>query len=634
MKTGQKSRALRKALRGASKRRAVLLACAVVVGAGGALGVGGCGGARGAEEPPVPALSGSPAAQAELRALLQRFAGGAREERVALRPALEGFRRRHPRDPLARVAEAHLAWIALDEGDLARAEATAAPLAQKEPGTTRDLAQVVQGAALRRRGRAREAYAALRPLVGKLIDSYVRALLNEEAVTAASDAGLWRPAIDLAGVWLRESTDDERPAAAARIAALIRKAPPEELVRQLRGRQAAVPENLPAAEVELRRLLSERLAMVARERKDARLAQELLATSGPLLGAQGDAVAQLAAGATRARVGAPTVGLLLSVRTPETRRRSVEAAAGVAFGLGLLGQSDRALSPVRLVSRDDGAAEDDRTAEALTSLSAEGAAVLIGGFDRGQATAAAAFARSAEMPVLLLHPPDPGIAQGPFVFVLGEDPARVSAALVAALAARGARPAALVAAADALGAASKPAGVAVALSCDGPVEERTLRLAGVQALAITGGSSCAERALEAAGNLGLRVALGLETGSAAPAGALVATAGRFPFSTASTDAALAPWLKAHSTPPGWWAALGRDAGVLARSGVEGLPARGTEDPAEVKARRRTAAEAVARAEATLWTTEAKGFGGTRALPRTLGAREAAEPAGGADGRGR
>jgi hypothetical protein len=109
---------------------------------------------------------------------------------------------------------------------------------------------------------------------------------------------------------------------------------------------------------------------------------------------------------------------------------------------------------------------------------------------------------------------------------------------------------------------------------------------------------------------------------------LVATAGRFPFARGAPDAAIGPWLQTNPTPPGWWAALGRDAGVLARAGVERLPTQSTEDPALVKARRRAAAEAVTRAEAALWTTEAKGFGGGQALPRTIGAREADVPAAG------
>lgn len=584
----------------------------------------GCGGARGGlGEPPVPALSSSTRAQVELRRLLQRFAAAPRDERAALQAELVAFRRRYAGDPLNRLVDAHLAWIALEKGDLARAESLAAELRAGLPGVPRDIAQVVQGAALRRRGRPREAFTTLRPLVGKLIDAYARALLNVEVVTAATEAGRFTEAIKLADVWLREIGDEERAAARAGIQALLPRMPPEVLSRALRERQAAQQEDIPESELLLRTLLAERLAAVALEKKDVRLAQELLATSGPLLGAQGDRIAQLAAGATTARVGVATVGLLISARTPEARRRAVEAAAGVSFGLGLLSANGGDAGKVRVVSRDDaGEAGEDRTLEALSALTAEGAAVLITGFDRGQSTATAAFARAQEIPVLLLHPPDPGAVSGPFVFVLGEEPTRVGEALVAALAAEGARKVALVGDAETVGAASKPAGVTVALSCDGPMDERTLRLAGAQGLALNGDDGCAERAMEAMGALRLRAAFGLEALGAAPAGSLVAGAGRVPFAGAARDADAAAWLKAQVEPPSWWAALGRDAAVLAQAGLARLPAKGTEDPAEVKARRREVTEGVAQASAALWTTEARGFEGKQRMGREIRVGEA------------
>jgi hypothetical protein len=54
--------------------------------------------------------------------------------------------------------------------------------------------------------------------------------------------------------------------------------------------------------------------------------------------------------------------------------------------------------------------------------------------------------------------------------------------------------------------------------------------------------------------------------------------------------------------------------------VQVLPAQGTADPLEVKARHRRAADTLAAAEADLWTTDARGFGGERRLPRQIGVR--------------
>ncbi|HSN96750.1 MAG TPA: hypothetical protein VLS89_00585, partial [Candidatus Nanopelagicales bacterium] len=233
------------------------LGAALVLGLCSLACAAACGGSgEGALESPDPLLSASNAAQVELRRLLQRFAAASPDERTALEPDLIAFRARHPRDPLVRVADAHLAWIALEEGRLRHAESLAAQLMAGPPGATRDLAQVVRGATLRRSGRPADAFAALRPLVGKLIDSYARSLLNQEVVTAATESGAFRAAIELADVWLRDVPDDERPAARARITELLQRIPRAELARALRERQAAQPEDIPPSELLLRTLLA------------------------------------------------------------------------------------------------------------------------------------------------------------------------------------------------------------------------------------------------------------------------------------------------------------------------------------------------------------------------------------------
>ncbi len=592
------------------------IASAALLALGAAITVVGCGAQDGAAAM-SPALGGSPAAQAELHRILSRFESGARAERIALEPELLAFRDRYAGDDLARVAAAHLAWLALERGDLRRAEALAAEVEAGGPGPTADLARVLRGAALRRAGKPRPAFGVLRPLVSKMIDAYVRSLLNEEVTAAAMEAGAWTQAVELMSVWLREADDDDRAAVRAQIGALLRKVPIAHLVSAMRAGQAAGEVVDP--QVDLRSLVAERLAIVARERRDVALAKELLDRAGALLGSQGDAISELAAGAGTARVEPPTVGLLLSTRTSESRRRGVEMAAGVAHGLGLL----RPGSDARLVSRDDGG--EGSIDEALSSLTAEGAAVLIAGSDRDQATAVARFARANAIPVLLVHPPEPAALDGAFVFVVGEEPARGIEVLAAALAERGAKPAALVggeAAGGAPAAALAERGVALALPCDGTFDPRALRPPAIRGVILAGDAPCAEQALRAAPRT-VTIALGFEAAVPPPPGSLVATAGLFPFVAAPSGApaALGVWLATHPSPPSFWAALGRDAGVLAWAGVQRLPKTGTEDPAEVKARRLAATSAVSRATAELWTTTATGFGGKRVLPRGVAYRE-------------
>ncbi|WP_437905418.1 hypothetical protein WME95_45140 [Sorangium sp. So ce327] len=631
------------------------IAAAALLALAAATAGAGCG-AQDGGAPVSPALAGSPAAQAELRPLLSRFANGAHAERIALEPELLAFRGRHASDDLARVATVHLAWIALERGDLPRAEALAGEVEAAGRSAVGDLARVIRGAALRRAGKPRPAFGVLRPLVSKMIDPYVRALLNEEVTAAAMEAGAWTQAIELMSVWLRETDDDRRAAVRAQIGAQLREVPIDHLVRALRAGRATG--EVVSPEVDLRSLVAERLAIVARERRDVALAKELLDRADAALGTQRDAIFELAAGAGAARVEPPTVGLLLSTRTAASRRRGVEIAAGVAHGLGLL----RPGSDARLVSRDDGG--EGSVDEALNSLTAEGAAVLIAGSDREQATEAAKFARTHAIPVLLVHPPEPAALDGAFVFVVGEEPARSIEVLAAALAERGAKPVALVggdadvrkdaaptpagAAGAAAGAAPPGAtgatplaerGIALALPCDGTFDARVLRPPAIRGMVLAGDARCADQALRAAPR-SVTIALAFETAIAPPPGSLVATAGLFPLLAAPSGAqpppgagdpgaapasgaaaALAAWLATHPSPPSFWAALGRDAGVLAWAGVQRLPKTGTEDPAEVKARRLAAASAMSTASAELWTTAASGFGGRRVLPRVIGYRE-------------
>jgi hypothetical protein len=139
------------------------------------------------------------------------------------------------------------------------------------------------------------------------------------------------------------------------------------------------------------------------------------------------------------------------------------------------------------------------------------------------------------------------------------------------------------------------------------------------------GASCAREAMRAAAGPKIRFAATFEAtllgALPLPKGSLVSTAGIFPLDAATLPASLAPWMADHAAGPGWWAGLGHDAAVLAWAGVQALPQQGTEDPREVTARRAQAAQALGEASAGLWTSEARGFGGARVLPRSIGVRE-------------
>ncbi|HVK62887.1 MAG TPA: hypothetical protein VM694_00340, partial [Polyangium sp.] len=392
---------------------------------------GACGGSRSDAIAPTVPLSSSIEAQTELRGIEASFAQSSRAERQALEDRLLAFQARFPKDALGPVADVMLAWIALERGDLSRATelSSRAETQTKSVGTTAELARMIQGAALRRSGKAEAALGKLLPLLGKLIDPHARTFLNEETTASAIGAKRHDQAIELMLVWLHEASLEERAEVRSKLAELLASIPPAALAPILEERRKQHPEPL-HEELEVQKTLIERLSGAAISARDQQLARRLLVAAMPLLGTSADEIAELAAGAAGARVEAPTLGLVLPTRSLEARRRGTQVISGVMSGLGLPG------SAARLVTRDD-LGRDTGIEDALEGLGADGAAIVIAGVDREEATIAAKFAERESIPVVLLHPPAPDVADSAFVFVVGEEPERVRKALVGALPAKG-----------------------------------------------------------------------------------------------------------------------------------------------------------------------------------------------------
>lgn len=583
-----------------------------------ALLLGGCGAGGAQGEAPVPVLSSSPEAQEAFRVLVGRFSLGTPEGRLAMEKELSAFVDRFPNDQQSRLAAALLAWVAMERGSFQRALSLARRVQGQGAGTAHDLAATVEGAVLRRQGAAEAALLKLRPLVSKLIDDYARMFFNEEIVSAALSSRHYALSLNLMSVWLREAALNQRGYVRGRIAAMLTDVPTAAILSALERRIAA-GSGEGTAEHEYQTLLAERLAAIALKERDAKLAQELLSKAGPLLGDKGEAVAELSAGVTKARVEAPTVGLLLSLRTAAVRRRGAELSAGVMVGLGLPG------SGARLVSRDDGGTAEGIDA-ALQSLSAEGAAILIAGLDGVDAERAASFAKAQGIPVVLATPPRSALDPKGFVFVTGPDPAEVRAGLVEALKNRGTGEAALI--------AEKPAGGEVidvgttipgaamfadVHFCEEPLDFPAWKNLSVGAVVIDADVECQRWAIASIAGRKLRMAFGFEAlGEGLPVGSLVAAAGRYPVvAQAMTSPWLKPWLRYRAKAPSFWAGLGHDAAVLSWMGVRSLPAKGTEDPKEVAERRKAALSSLESAKGELWTTHASGFEGRRRLSRML-----------------
>jgi hypothetical protein len=560
----------------------------------------GCGG-----NPTIDPSRIELAGDLEAQKLLARFRlvweSGEDAERRALEPELLAYLERRGSDPTARPVSVMAAVLLVERGELERSTRLVRIAELGPPGPTRDMANVVLGAVERRRGQPVRALERLDPLYGRIIDGPTRTLLNEELLRSAVDAERFDRAALFLRAWLREAPRSARRAIAIEAEALLDAFPAEPLLAELSSERAASEPDAILSE-----LLATHLAEVVLEREDSALARTLLDTAGNLIAERTDAVARIAARGAAVRLDRNTIGLLLPRRAEHLERRALGVASGLSFALGLPG------GRARLLTRDD-AGSLDGVSDALTLLQAEGAAVIVAGYERDEADRVASHAERTGLPVLLLSAPSKRPRPDGPVFVVGEDTSRVRSLLVDALVARGRESIAILA--DERDAASLPssARIVAVQPCGVPLD--FLRTAGARALIVDGDAACA-RDMRERGAVDVLAAFGLDARDAGPG--LHATAGWVHASERSGASPLAAWRKTGRDEPSWWTALGHDAGALARAAVEALgveaPADGTASQASLGA---SVVRDLARTEASLWTTDARGFAGGRELERRV-----------------
>lgn len=577
----------------------------------------GCGGSSSTNRP-TSVLTYSIDAKSSFQAARRAWERSDASSRGAVAPQLREHVRVWRTDPTARPANAMLALLALDAGDLATAWKLAEGARGARPGVVRDDADVVRGAVLLRRGDARRAIALLRPLDGKIIDAHFRDAFDAELADAAVRTGDAPRAISAMRRWLRRTPRAEAAAVRERIAALVALMDEKTLVFSLTEPLPEEDDDVVVGE------LAARLARLARERRDAVLARFLLERVPDRLGADADPLASIAARASGAVVAPRTIGLLVSTRRTELTRRGVEVASGIAHALreaapGSLAAVDRDQVRATLLVRD---AQADLAAvpDAVARLAADGAGVVIAGFDRAEADAVARYATTVHLPIVLLTPPSVPPPEGGRIFVVGEDGRRAREALLAALGgAQHARVAVLASDPGEVGATEAAAGASVVAvqPCGASLE--FARAADADAVVVDGGPDCARDAIgHAEGRRReLTLAFGLDAGTEEAAEGFLARAGKVPV-RGEVQGSIAMWRAPSAVGPGWWAALGHDAGLLASAAL--VEAGGTgvaRDAVAVEARRAAIAAVLARVERPLWTTSSSGFGGGRVLSRSI-----------------
>ena len=584
-----------------------------------------CGGRSASEPAPTAALASSRGAQEAFRPLKQRFVSSDEAGRARLEPNLAWFVATYPKDGLAPLAKLYLGLIAVGRGNAAAARQVAHGVAAGQSGTTRDLAELLDGAILLKQNAASQALERFMPLIGKLIDPYARMLLDEHIVAAAIGSSRWYEAVAYMDLWLRDATEDTAIAVRGQVSKSLEGIPVQALELMLQAMRADAART--GYGVEIKKALVARLSAVALEKQDAELARRLVdsTSTSQALGDAAEGLEELASSSGAATVDGRTIGLLVSTGQSHLGGRAAEVLAGVVDALRLAGD---AADHVKLTTRDERNAS--RTELALFALASQGASILIAGLDPAQADIAAKFAERTRIPVLLLSPIAADKEPPPPAFVLGESSDKVAQALVQALASHGARSVAPIGGPPPA-AAGKVTFVEPTSCSAQPSQAGTMqfpidswRAKRVDSLLVLGDASCgAEVVATALGQRlnNLRIAVGLEAAELAAEPTrmplLLASSGSFPLRRSDSSSALYGFKKRHGRPASFWAALGHDAAVLARAALRSLPIDRAEDAPEVEARHRTATGALGNVDAELWSTAARGFGSRTVIAREV-----------------
>jgi hypothetical protein len=587
----------------------------------------GCARRPASDVAPAATLASTRQAQEAFRPLRQRWTVSNREQRKKLEPDLVSFVNRHPKDGVVPLANVYLALIAVDRGDMARADALVRITLSGPDGTTRDLAEVAHAAILRRTGEPLQALDRLVPLIGKLIDPYARVLFDEELVGAAVAAPRWYEAVAYLDIWLRDAHEVDAVTVHAQVEQVLKVIPSDALERML---QVMTSERSRTGYGnELRQMIGTRLAAVAVEQGDTELARRLVDTNAATAAVTdvSEGLEELASSGGNPTIDGRKIGLLVSPGASRLGPRSAEVLSGMIDALrSVADEASGTDDHVRLATRD--ARELKNTDLALLSLASQGASVLVAGLDAAQAEIAVAFSVRTKIPVILLSRPEKTSTMPQSVFLLADDEERVAVLLVSALVGQKARVIAPVGAAVPRGIDERVATFVEPVSCEAVAntagEPRfpvvSWRASKVDSLLLLGDASCGNDAVGdalSAGMTKIRAAAGVMAAPIVSARARIpimyASAGHFP--ARQDDPASSGYAKRNGVLPGWHAALGHDAAVLARAALRTLPQSRTEDQAEVNGLHAAALRSLLSAEASLWSTSARGFAGDNVIAR-------------------
>lgn len=554
---------------------------------------------------------GSSESERELRALEERWEVSSPSERAALRPELESYVARFTTDPGVGRARLLLARLFVDAREYAAAAATLDPVLRGPSGRVRDEAEVVQAIVEGETGRPDAALARLEPLRGKLFTAELRRLWSKQRARAALETRRWRLVVEALGDWVAES-GAERSEVEAFTRAAVRDIPTAALARVIVDGQAAngsTNEQL-EAHAWVEKIIIERLTDEALDKKDSRLARDLLTHSPTWLRASeaGDELALLAALVEDGvRIAGRVVGVVVGGATATERQRTAQLASGILERLESSGDA----AGFQLI------AEENRgsISTALGTLSSRGASLLVAGVDAPGAELALKFAEARQIPLLTAGVPE-ALPSAQFGFVLGQSEAAEREALARALDERGVTRHVLIGGRG--------------LSCESrldrpgtprfPAGEWTLE--GVHGLILLADPTCAGHVSTEARGVEPRpwLAFGLEGAEGPrPTGfrVLSLATGRFPSAIAAPPTDRVSGDVSPTLVASWYRVLGRDVAALAQATLGRISDAPVSDERGVRERHDRVRAALRTVTVELESTESRGFAERQVLTRTL-----------------
>lgn len=599
-----------------------------------------------ANEPrPVATLASTPEAARDFFEIKNTLDDPVETRWTKLRELIEPFLQKHPNDGLAPLARVYLAFALIEQKEIPRAREIVASLRDLPPGSTRDLWVVAQARLLRLSGEPDRALDLVRPLVGKMVDPTARELLLEETALDAIEAQRHYEAVGYMDAWLRGVTETDRDRVRASAAKALSQLPPAVLESTYRAMRAQSGSSS-GYSLDIQRLIAQRLAEIALEKGDPNLARWLLDPSGGTPLPTGDAGSLLGELATSRRglvsVQGRTIGLLLPTGNPALRDEAAEVVRGISWALDLPRSEKSENDGVRLVTRSD-YGDTERTEAALEELAGEGAAVVVAGFDPGTSARALAWGDKTGMPVVALELPLEARRHS-HGFLLGESRVHELEALATAFASRGMTKIGFVTEAKdpersvEIGTVTSTGGITLLppVGCDlappHPGEPRfpfaQWGKEGAKGWIVSGPSDCTRDALREAmitAPRGATVGVVLEGAAIAERlttmRVLTVSAGIVPVRESTPDADVKAYVQQLGARPGWWTALGRDAGMLIRKAIVALPLDTATTVMAVTMRRATLEAGLLAARTRLWTSETQGFDSGRSLARKLSVAE-------------